>query len=81
MPGSQRIKPLMTANLQESYLALGGTQLPPLPNGANRTFFLGLLWNGETTRQTHSIAKATLSASCVTGNLCASSHSPLEPTL
>lgn len=81
MPGSQRIKPLMTANLQESYLTLGGTQLPPLPNGANRTSFLGLLWNGETTRQTHSIAMATLSAFCVTGNLCAFSHSPLEPTL
>lgn len=50
----------MTVTPQGSYLTLGEDQLPPLPNGVNRTSFLGLLWNGETMRQIHSIAMATL---------------------
>lgn len=60
MTGSQRIESLITVNTQGSYLTLGEPQFPPRPNGAIRTFLLGLLWDGVTIGQIHSMAIKTL---------------------
>lgn len=60
MTGSQRIEFLITVNPQGSDLTLGEPQVPPPPNGAIRTFLLGLLWDGATTGQIHSMAIKTL---------------------
>lgn len=51
----QRIESLITVNPQGSHLTLGEPQLSPLPNGAIRTYHLGLLWNGVTMCRIHRI--------------------------